>query len=121
MISSGHNLLTRRDLERFAALCYDDYDAAEGKYHLYKEWQSSFLGHPTYIWIRNGVEAHKEDKESNKESWGGSDKSNGGCKYFFAYHQWITYAEWLLFCPDEAARYHQFEVCAYASFIHRHM
>jgi hypothetical protein len=121
VISSAHNLLTCRDLERFPALCNDGHDAVEGEYHLNKNWQSSFLGCPTYIWIRNGVEGHKEDKESDNESWGGGVKSNGRRKYFLAYHQWIVYAEWLLFHPDKAARYCQFKVCAYASFLHHHV
>jgi hypothetical protein len=118
VISSVHNLLTRRDLERFAALCYDVHNAVEGKYYLYKHWQSSFLGHPTYIRIRNGVEGHEEDVWSNNKSWGGGIESNGRREYFLAYHQWIVYAGWLLFCPDEAARYRQFKVCVYASFLH---
>jgi hypothetical protein len=82
VISSAHDLLTHRDLERFGALCNDGYDAAEGEYYLYKHWQSSFLGGPTYIWIRNGVEGHTEDEGSKDESWGGGIESNGGRKYF---------------------------------------
>ncbi len=49
VISDARKLLTLRDLERFAALCNDAHDAVEGEYHLYKEWQLSFLGRPTYI------------------------------------------------------------------------
>jgi hypothetical protein len=49
VISGARKLLTLRDLERFTALCNDGHDAVEGKYHLYKEWQLSFLGCPTYI------------------------------------------------------------------------
>ncbi len=30
------DLLTHRDLERFAALCNESYDAVEGDYYLYK-------------------------------------------------------------------------------------
>jgi hypothetical protein len=95
VISSAHNLLTCLDLDRFAALCNDVYDAIQGEYYLYKHWQSLFVECPTYIWIRNGVEGHEEDKESNNESWGGSNKSQGRCKYLLAYHQWIGYFEWL--------------------------
>ncbi len=94
VISSAHDLLTYHDLERFATLCNEsyDYDAVEGEYYLYKNWQFLFLGRPTYIQIRNGVEGHEEDKESdymgsNNGSWGGSIESTGGCKYFLAYHQ----------------------------------
>jgi hypothetical protein len=77
VISSAHNLLTCRDLGRFAALCNNGHESVEGEYYLYKHWQSSFLGGPTYIWIKNGVEGHKEAEESNDEgsdnkSWGGS-------------------------------------------------
>jgi hypothetical protein len=123
VISSAHNLLTCHDLERFAALCNNCHDAVAGEYYLYKNWQSSFLGYPTYIWIRNGVKGHKEvegsnDKGSDDESWGGSIESTGGRKYFLVYHQWIVYFKWLQFRPDEAARYRQFEVCGYASFLH---
>jgi hypothetical protein len=123
VISSAHNLLTHPDLERFVALCNDGYDALEGEYYLYKNWQSSFLGRPTYIWIRNGVKGHEEvegsnDTGSNNESWGGSNESTGGLEYFLAYHQWIVYFEWLQFCLDKVARYRQFKVCAYASFLH---
>jgi hypothetical protein len=118
VISSAHNLLTRRDLERFADLCNDGHKPVEGENYLYKHWQSLFLGCPTYIWIRNGVKGHKDveesnNKGSNNESWGGSIKSTGGGEYFLAYHQWITYFEWLQFCLEEAARYRQFEVRAY--------
>ncbi len=123
VISSAHDLLTHRDFERFTALCNESYDAVEGEYYLYENWQFLFLGHPTYIWFRNGVEGHKEDKESNyvgsnDGSWGGSIKSPGGREYFLAYHQWIVCFEWLQFRLEEAARYHQFEVSAYASFLY---
>jgi hypothetical protein len=110
VISSANDLLTRRDLGRFAALCNKCYDPVEGEYYLYKNWHFSFLGCPTYILIRNGVEGHKEVEGSNyvgsdNESWGGSIKSTGGRKYFLVYHQWIVYIEWLQFHPEEAARY----------------
>jgi hypothetical protein len=123
VISSAHDQLTHRNLERFAALCNESYDVVEGEYYLYKNWQFLFLGCPTYIRIRNGVEGHKEDKESNyvgsdNGSWGGSIESTDGRKYFLAYHQWIGYFEWLQFCPEEATRYRQFEVSAYASFLY---
>ncbi len=123
VISSARNLLTCRDLERFATLCNDGHKSVEGEFYLYKHWQSSFLGCPIYIQIRNGVEGHKEVEESNNEgsnngSWGGSINSTGGHKYFLAYHQWIVYFEWLQFRLEEAARYHQFEVCVYAFYLH---
>jgi hypothetical protein len=123
VINSANDLLTRCDLGRFTALCNDGYDAIEGKYYLYKNWQSSFLGCPTYIWFRNGVKDHKEVVVSvcvgsDNKSWGGSIESTGGCKYFLVYHQWIAYFEWLQFHPEEVARYCQFEVCAYASYFH---
>jgi hypothetical protein len=123
VISSAHDLLTHRDLERFAVLCNESYDAVEGEYCLYENWQFSFLGHPTYIWIRKWAEGHEEDKESNyvgsnNGSWGGNSESTGGRKYFLAYHQWIAYFEWLQFHPEEAARYRRFEVSAYASFLY---
>jgi hypothetical protein len=115
VISSANDLLTCRDLGRFAALCNESYDTVEGEYYLYKNRQFSFLGRPTYIRIRNGVKGHEEDKESNylgsnNESWGGSIESTGGREYFLTYHQWIAYFEWLQFHPEEAARYHQSEV-----------
>jgi hypothetical protein len=117
VISSAHNLLTCYDLDRFAALCNDGYDAVQGEYYLYEHWQSSFVGCPTYIWIRNGVEGHEEDEESNDKSWV-SDKSKGRRQYFLTYHQWIAFFEWLQFRLEEAARYHQFKVCVYAAFPH---
>jgi hypothetical protein len=122
VISSSHDLLTHRDIERFAALCNESYDV-EGEYYLYENWQFLFLGHPTYIRIRNGVKGHEEDKESkyvgsNDGSWGVSIKSTGGCEYFLVYHQWIAYFEWLQFHAEEAARYRQFEVSAYASLLY---
>jgi hypothetical protein len=58
--------------------------------------------------MSNGVEGHEEDKESNDKSWGGSNKTIGGHKYFLAYHQWIAYFEWLQFHLEEAARNCQF-------------
>jgi hypothetical protein len=36
VISSGNDLLTRRDLGRLATLCNDSHDATEGEYYLYK-------------------------------------------------------------------------------------
>jgi hypothetical protein len=122
VISSANDLLTCCDLGRFAALCNDGYDAVKGEYYLYENWQFLFLGCPTYIRIRNGIEGHKEAEGkdyvgSDNESWDGSTKSTGGCESFLAYHRWITYFEWLQFRPDEAARYHQLEVCAYASYL----
>ncbi len=119
VISRANHLLTRRDLGGFAALCNLSFDAVEGEYYLYKNWQFSFLGPPTYIWIRND----EEDEESNyvgsdDGSWGGGIESTGGREYFLAYHQWITYLEWLQFRPEDAARYRQFEVSVYASFLY---
>jgi hypothetical protein len=110
VISSANDLLTHHDLGRLAALCNDGYDAVEGEYHLYKNWQLSFLGRPTYIRIRNGGKGHKEVEGSNyigsdNKSLGGSTDSTGGHKYFLMYHQWIAYFEWLQFHPEEAARY----------------
>jgi hypothetical protein len=43
VISSAHNLLTCCDLDRFATLCNDGYDAVQGEYYLYKHWQSLFV------------------------------------------------------------------------------
>jgi hypothetical protein len=82
VISHAYHLLTRRYLGGFAALCNQGFDAMEDEYYLYKNWQFLFLGPPTYIWIRNGVEGHEEDKESNyvgsnNGSWGGGVKSTG--------------------------------------------
>jgi hypothetical protein len=121
--SHANHLLTCRDLGGFAALCNQSFDAVEGEYYLYENWQFLFLGPPTYIWIRNGVKGHEEDKESNyvgsnDGSWGGGVKSTGGHEYYLAYHQWIAYLEWLQFRPEDAARYRQFEVCVYASFLY---
>jgi hypothetical protein len=117
VISSANDLLTCRDFGRFGALCNEG--AVEGEYYLNKNWLFSFLGCPTYIRIRNWVEGHKEVEGSNyvgrdDESWGGSIKSTGGRKYFPAYHQGIVYFEWLQFCPEVAARYCKFKVCAYS-------
>jgi hypothetical protein len=122
VISSANDLLTCCDLGRFAALCNEGYDAVEGEYYLYENSQFLFFGHPTYIRIRNEVKGYKEDKESDyvgsdDGSWGGSIKSTCGREYFLAYHQWIAYFEWLQFCLEEAARYRQFKVSAYASFL----
>jgi hypothetical protein len=119
VISSAHNLLIHHDLERFAALCNDGHQSVEREYYLYEHWQSSFLGCPTYIRIRNGVKGHKKVVESNNEgsndeSLGGSIESTGGREYFLEYHQLIACFEWLQFRPEEVARYHHFEVCAYA-------
>ncbi len=68
VISGARDLLTCRDLGRFAALCNDDHDAVEGEYHLYEEWQSLFLGCPTYIWIRNGVRVTRKMKGATKRA-----------------------------------------------------
>jgi hypothetical protein len=121
VISSANDLLTCHDLGRFTALCNNSHEFVEGGYHLYKHWQSPFHGCPTYIWIRNGVKGHKEVERSNylgsdDKSLGGSIEYNGGHEYFLAHHQWIAYFKWLQFHPEEAARYRQFEVCAYASY-----
>jgi hypothetical protein len=121
VISSANDLLTHCDLGRFLALCNEGYDAVEGEYYLYENWQFSFLEPPTYIRIRNGVEGHEEVEGSNHvgsddESWGGSIESTGGREYFIAYHRWIAYFEWLQFHPKKAARYRQFKVCAYTSY-----
>jgi hypothetical protein len=114
VISSANDLLTHHDLGRFVALCNNSHKSVEGEYYLYKNWQFSFLGCPTYIQIRNGVGSNYVG--SNDKSWGGSTKSTGECEYFLTYHHWIVYFEWLQFRLEEAARYHQFEVCAYASY-----
>ncbi len=95
VISSANDLLTCCDLRRFAALCNEGYGAVEGEYYLCKNWQFLFLGRPTYIRIRNGVEGHEEVEGSNhvgsdNESWGGSIESTVGREYFLAYHQCIA-------------------------------
>ena len=123
VISRANHLLTCRDLGGFVALFNRSVHAVEGEYYLYENWQFLFLGPPTYIWIRNGVKGHEEDKESNyvgsnNGNWGGGVKSTSGRKYFLAYHQWIAYLEWLQFNPEDAARYRQFEVSVYASFLY---
>ncbi len=81
VISSAHNLLTRHDLGRFRALCNNGYDAVEGEYYLYENWQSSFLGCPTYIWIRNGVEGHEEVEGSNYLSRSKTKSNRNYCCY----------------------------------------
>jgi hypothetical protein len=43
VISSARDLLTCRDLGRFAALCNGGYDAVEDEYELYENWQSCSL------------------------------------------------------------------------------
>jgi hypothetical protein len=62
VISRANYLFNCHDLGGFAALCNQSFDAMEGEYYLYKNWQFSFLGPPTNIWIRNGVKAHEEDE-----------------------------------------------------------
>ncbi len=37
VISSANDLLTCRDLQRFADFCNDGFDAVEGEYYLYKD------------------------------------------------------------------------------------
>jgi hypothetical protein len=64
VISSANNQLTCRDLGRSVALCNNGHESVEGEYYLCKNWQSLFLGCPTYIQIRNGIEGHKEVKGS---------------------------------------------------------
>jgi hypothetical protein len=123
VISRANHLLTCRDLGGFAVLCNQSFNAVEGEYYLYENCQFLFLGSPTYIRIRNGVEGHEENKESNyvgsdDGSWGGGVKSTGGREYFLAYHQWIANLEWLQFHLEDAARYRQFEVSVYASFLY---
>ncbi len=44
VISSGNDLFTCCDIGKFAALCNDSYDAMEGDYYLYENWQFLFLG-----------------------------------------------------------------------------
>jgi hypothetical protein len=92
VISSANDLLTCRDLGRFAAFGDNVHESVEIEYYLYKNWQFLFLGCPTYIRIRNGVKGHEEVEGcdyvgSDNKSWGGSIKSTGGCEYFLAYHQ----------------------------------
>jgi hypothetical protein len=92
VISCANHLLTCHDLGGFVTLCNQSFDAVEGEYCLFKNWQFLFLGPPTYIQIRNGVEGHEEDEESNYDgsddgSWGGSIESTGGRECFLAYHQ----------------------------------
>jgi hypothetical protein len=82
VISSTNGLPTCRDLVRLATLCNEGYDAVEGEYYLYENWQFLFLGCPTYIRIRNEVEGQEEVEGSNyigsnNESWGGSIEYTG--------------------------------------------
>jgi hypothetical protein len=123
VISRANHLLICRDLGGFAALCNQSFDAVEGEYYLYQNWQFLFLGPSTYIRIRNGVEGHEEDEESNylgsnDKSWGGGVESTGGREDFLLYHQWIANLKWLQFFPEDAARYRQFEVSVYASILY---
>jgi hypothetical protein len=90
---------------------------------IYKNRQFLFFGCPIYIRIRNLVEGHEEVEGSDylgsdNENRGGSIKSTGGREYVLAYHQWIAYFEWLQLCSEKAARYRQFEVCAFVDFLY---
>ncbi len=68
VISRANRLLTCRDLGGFAALCNQSFDAVEGEYYLYKNWQFSFLGPPTYIGSGMGSRVMRRTKRAT--TWG---------------------------------------------------
>ncbi len=62
VISGTHDLLTRTNLERFAALCNDGHDAVEGEYYLYEHCQSLFLGRPPTFVLEMGLRVTRKMK-----------------------------------------------------------
>jgi hypothetical protein len=68
VISSAHDLLTHCDLGRFEALCNESYDAMEGGYHLYKNWQ--FCSLDALLRFGSEMESRVTRKTKRATTWG---------------------------------------------------
>jgi hypothetical protein len=115
VIEAASELLTRKDVRRFANLCNAGHrDVGSCEYDRVEEYNSSFATRPTYYIIRCGVleddEDMWEDEENPHVPFEGEERYTSGRQYFLAYHQWYGYMEWLKQRPRDMRRYREFEV-----------
>ncbi len=115
VIKAASELLTRKDIRRFANLCNAGHrDVGLREYDRVKEYNSSFATRPTYYVIRRGVleddEDVWEDEENPHMPFEGEERYTSGHQYFLAYHLWYGYMEGLRQRPRDMRRYRKFEV-----------
>jgi hypothetical protein len=115
VIEAASELLTCKDVRRFANLCNMGHrDVGSCEYNRVEEYNSSFTTRPTYYVIRHGVlEDDKdmwEDEENPHVPFEGEERYTSSCQYFLAYHQWYGYMEWLRQWPRDMWRYRKFEI-----------
>ncbi len=115
VIKAASELLTCKDVRRFANLCNAGHrDVGLGEYDHVEEYNSSFATRPTYYVIRRRVleddEDVWEDEENPHMPFKGEERYTSGRQYFLAYQQWYGYMEWLRQRPRDMRRYRKFEV-----------
>jgi hypothetical protein len=115
VIEAASELLTCKDVRRFANLCKAGHrDVGSREYDCVEEYNSSFATRPTYYVIRRGVleddEDVWEDEENPHMPFNGEERYTSGRQYLLAYHQWYGYMEWLRQRPRDMRRYRKFEV-----------
>jgi hypothetical protein len=115
VIEAASELLTRKDVRRFANLCNAGHrDVGSCEYDCVEEYNSSFATRRTYYVIRRGVlEDDKdmwEDEKNLHVPFKREERYTSGHQYFLAYHQWYGYMEWLRQRPRNMRWYRKFEV-----------
>ncbi len=111
VVEIGWCLLTRQDMERFQEMCKDRL-LGPGDYGLFEDWSAIDRSRDGYICIRDGLVLEGEVQEiNNKENFHNKELYKARvCGFSLAYHQVLAYHRWLLFCPTDLERYHEFEV-----------
>ena len=87
---------------RFQEMCKDG-PLGPGDYEIFKDWSEIDRSRDGYIHIRDGLVSEGEIQEMNNEENFYNDGPYQTCVrgFFLAYHQVVTYHQWLLFCPTD--------------------
>ncbi len=107
----GWRLLTKQDMCKLKNL-YEDGLLGPGDYGIFKDWSAIIKSQEKYIRIKDGLISDGEvqdmnDKEIFYHKGPYEERIHG---FFLAYHQVVAYHCWLLFCPADLERFHEFEV-----------
>ncbi len=112
VIDDGHELLSKADFLKFKELFDNNYFLCKNEHDLYKEWAQVIEARPRYINIMSGLITDKDERAWNNDEnqfdhYSGNDRRQA---FFLVHHQMLAYHQWLSFCPEEAALFHNFEV-----------
>jgi hypothetical protein len=98
-------------MERFQEMCKDGL-LGPGDYGIFEDWSAIDRSRDGYIRIRDGLVSEGKINEMNNEEniYNKRLYQARVCGFFLAYHQLLTYHQWLLFCLTDLERYHKFKV-----------